>query len=69
LSELQASGQQTTLAYSEKFTDANTIEWVDHYNGAVTGSGTKTFSADGKKMFILVNSPDGSSFTLVYDKQ
>ncbi len=70
LSELQAGGQQTQMAYSEKIVDAQTIEWVDHFNGTVTYSGTKTFSDDGRKMTILVNNPrSGSSYTLVYDKQ
>ena len=69
LSDLQAHGTPTPLAYSETPIDANTVAWTDHANGVTTGSGTKSFSADGRKMTILVNLPDGRSYTLVYDKQ
>lgn len=69
LSDFQASGAQTSLAYSETIIDASTVEWTDQENGRTTASGTKTFSADGRKMTIVVDLPDGRSYTLAYDKQ
>lgn len=74
LSELQANGTESWLEYSEKFTDPNTIEWIDHSRGVITASGTKTFTDNGRKMVILLNIPvlntDAAfSYTLVYDKQ
>ena len=69
LSDLQAHGTQTPLAYSETIVDENTVEWTDQANGVTTASGTKTFSPDGRKMTFVVNIPDGASYTLVYDRQ
>jgi hypothetical protein len=73
LSDLQANGTPTPLAYAEKAIDANTVEWTDQFNGAVTVSGTKVFSDGGRKMTIVVNGQnrDGTaySYELVYIKQ
>jgi len=46
--------------------DDYVTEWTDRVNGAITGSGRKIISSDGKTLTVTVN---GSTQLRVYDRQ
>jgi len=66
LADLIAAAKPTIRTYAEMVIDDYVTEWTDRVNGAITGSGRKIISSDGKTLTVTVN---GSSQLRVYDRQ
>ncbi len=72
LADLQATGAQTPMTYSETVVDDYTVSIIDRRNGIVTATGTRSVSEDGRTMSVdlTVPGPDGEPvpLLLVYDR-
>jgi hypothetical protein len=72
LSDFQATGASTPMAYSERRVDEYTVEVTDKTDGNVTFVGTRSVSEDGNTMTIEWDAmgPDGDTiqWKLVYDR-
>jgi hypothetical protein len=66
VADMIARGTPTPRTYAETQVDDYTTDWTDKADGKVIGHGKKIVSHDGKTLTITV---DGSSQTLVYDRQ
>jgi hypothetical protein len=66
LADLIAAAKPTVRTYAETTVDEYVTEWTDRANGAVTASGRKVISTDGRTLTITVN---GSPQVRVYDRQ
>jgi hypothetical protein len=73
LAELQAKGLSTPITYAQESVDPNTAKVTLKQNGRITTTGTRSVSADGKTMTIILSNtdPQGQTVTTVrvFDRQ
>ncbi len=73
LAAWQIDGTPPHGTYAETPVDSHTVDWVDKYDGKITGKGRKWVSADGKTLSFTaeLTNPRGEplSFLYVFDRQ